>query len=62
MVWVEKRTRDVAFTLDRYGHLYEDHDEQALEWMDGVYATAQLTPGSHPAVVELDSRRLGKGP
>ena len=36
----------VAFTLDRYGHLYEDDEDQVTTALDALIATATPPPGA----------------
>ena len=36
----------VAFTLDRYGHLYDDHGDDVAERIDALLATSRGTSGN----------------
>jgi len=50
----------VAFTLDRYGHLFEGHDAELRDRLDAMHA-AGLERAGGGAVVELP-RRPRRGP
>ena len=45
----------VAFTLDRYGHLYEDEEDQVTAALDALIATASPFPTAR--VVGLERTR-----
>ena len=46
----------MAFTLDRYGHLFEGHDDELRDRLDAMHAQGlQAVPGG--TVVELPAAR-----